>query len=176
MNVNLFTQHSTCMSNSCLAEICCSLCLCFISSVVPEGCCFLLSLNWYLFKVDSSSWWMTNAGAETWPSEGEEARTKYTSFLKVKTLLAPQHAFYAACLSFIWCPQNGKAEKRKGGEWHSLQNQSSNQRFVLLTKTQRCKPVSGGCRFNSEMLFTSRANWFCEQELKAWIISKYYLY
>lgn len=57
----------------------------FPSSSFVDRRRLLLPQAWRLLKVDSSSWWVTNAGAETWPCAGEEGRTKYTSFLKVKS-------------------------------------------------------------------------------------------
>lgn len=63
-----------------------SLCLWFISFVVPEGRRLLLPRARRLFKVDSSSRWVTNAGPQTWPSKREEGTTKYTSFLQSEKL------------------------------------------------------------------------------------------
>lgn len=63
-----------------------SLCLCFTSSGSLKGrWLLLLPRAGCLLKVDSSSRWVTNAGAEAWPSEGEEGRTKYISVFKVKS-------------------------------------------------------------------------------------------
>lgn len=53
----------------------------FLLLLLPDAGYFCLKL-----KVDSSSWWVTNAGAATWPCEGEEGSTKYTSFIKSEKL------------------------------------------------------------------------------------------
>lgn len=91
-------------------------------------------------------------------------------------MLAPQHAFYAACLSFVWFAQKGKSKKRKVTQSTESKSKSGkikdlytvDKKYKDVNQKITNEPVNEGSKFNSEILFTSRANLFCEQDVKVW--------
>lgn len=137
-----------------------------------------------LFEADGSSWWGTNAGAETCPSEGEEGRTAFIS-TSSKWKVAnhswtelPCHTITSSKQPVCHRWEKGREERRKKKKrliYHSTVH------GMLITviqrgvnhkhKTQRCEPESHKWAnyWGLQVLFRNTVYFMCLEELSCFV-------